>query len=78
MTACPAAVRSHDGKPVSPLVGDRPFALTDERRFLLRRLTVRRRRERAGSDRRISERRKPGGRLALGSGCAFSTGFGSP
>ena len=75
MTTCPAAARSNDGKPVSPLVGDRPFALTEERRFLLRRLTVRRRRERTGSDRRISERRRPGGRLALDSGGAFSTGL---
>ena len=30
-----------------------------ERRFRLRRLTVRRRVERAGSDRRMSERRRP-------------------
>ena len=60
MIACPAAATRNDAKPVSPLAGgDRPFDLSVERRFLLRRLTVRRRRERAGSDRRVSERRRP-------------------
>ena len=38
--------------------------LAEERRFLLRRLTVRRRHERSGSDRRLSERRRPVARLA--------------
>ena len=42
---------------------DRPFL--EERRFMLRRVTVRRRRERAG-DRRVSERRRPGSRLGAG------------
>ena len=33
--------------------------LRDERRFQLRRLTVRRRHERDGADRRMNERRRP-------------------
>jgi hypothetical protein len=70
MTTCPVAAMSNDGKPVSPVVGDRPFALADERRFLLRRLTVRRRRGRPGPDRRTSERRRPMDRLALSAGWA--------
>lgn len=39
--------------------------LRKESRSQLRRLTVRRRHERAGSDRRMSERRRPASRLAL-------------
>jgi len=51
---------------------DRPFDLTDERRGLLRRLTVRRRRERSDPDRRVSERRRPASRLGLEPAWAFS------
>jgi len=47
--------------------------LAEERRFLLRRVTFRRRRERPGSDRRISERRQPGSRLCLAPEGAFRT-----
>jgi hypothetical protein len=42
----------------------------DERRFRLRRLVVRRRHERAGPDRRMRERRRRVGRLALAPGWA--------
>jgi hypothetical protein len=37
----------------------------EERRFLLRRLTVRRRRERSGSDRRVFERRRSAVRMII-------------
>ena len=37
----------------------------DERRFQLRRLTVRRRHERDGADRRTNERRRPQSRLSV-------------
>jgi hypothetical protein len=45
-----------------PIILERP---PDERRFQLRRLTVRRRHERDGADRRVSERRRPRGRLSV-------------
>lgn len=48
--------------------------LRDERRFQLRRLTVRRRHERDSADRRMNERRRPvlpsGGSRALGTATA--------
>ena len=37
----------------------------DERRFQLRRLTVRRRHERDGADRRMNERRRPNAQLPV-------------
>jgi hypothetical protein len=49
-----------------PTKGETGFP--DERRFRLRRLTVRRRRERPGPDRRKGERRQPVGRLVLAPG----------
>jgi hypothetical protein len=57
-------MRSNDRPP--PTKGE--AGSPDERRFRLRRLTFRRRRERPGPDRRMSECRRPMGRLALSPG----------